>query len=379
MKNLNVLFLFILIYSLSFAQNKTINVRFEVICSNFPDSSDIYIVGNNSVLGNWNPANVKLSRVDKNKFFINLSFNQNAEIEYKFTKGSWPQEALNNDGTIPDNCSLIVKNDTTVIHNINNWANGTPQRSFTGQITGTVKYHTQMSSDGLLPRDVVVWLPKDYETNKDKRYPVLYMHDGQNIFDPATSSFGVDWQIDEAADSLMNQGKIPPFIIVGIYCTPNRMLEYTNSELGYDYMKFVVNKLKPFIDTTYRTLKDRNNCYTGGSSAGGLISFMLIWEYNNIFSKALCFSPAFKIDELDYVSTVQNTQEKKDIKVYMANGGKNLENRLQPGIVDMIGLLIKKGYQVNKDFWFNRFMDDDHNETAWAKHIPEYFLLMFGK
>ncbi|MFH0735189.1 MAG: alpha/beta hydrolase-fold protein [bacterium] len=379
MKNLNILFLFVLIYSTSFAQTKQINVHFEVFSSNISDSSNIYIVGSNSTLGNWNPGEVKLNKLGNGKYFINLLFNQNQQIEYKFTKGNWQLQALNENGTIPGNYNLTVKNDTSIIHNINNWAKRTPPPAFKEQITGTVNYHRQMPYDGLQPRDVFVWLPYNYELDKNKHYPVLYMHDGQNIFNPQTASFGYDWQIDETADSLIKQGKIPPFIIVGINNTPDRMLEYTNSDLGYKYMKYIVEDLKPFIDSTYRTLKNRDNCYTGGSSAGGLISFMLLWEYNNIFSKALCFSPAFKIEELDYVTTVYNTKEKKDIKVYIANGGKNLEERLQPGITEMINLLEEKGYQKNKDFWFNKFEEDDHSEKSWAKRIPQYFLLMFGK
>ncbi|MCK7520815.1 MAG: alpha/beta hydrolase-fold protein [Ignavibacteriales bacterium] len=149
-----------------------------------------------------------------------------------------------------------------------------------------------------------MWLPPSYELNLEKRYPVLYMHDGQNVFDPATSSFGYDWRADEVADSLINAETINEIIIVGIYNTTDRGFEYSYSPLGYKYMDFVVSKLKPFIDSEYRTLPDAENTAVAGSSLGALITFMLSWNYPDVFSKAACFSSALKIQDLNYVDTV---------------------------------------------------------------------------
>jgi len=103
----------------------------------------------------------------------------------------------------------------------------TESPSFTGKITGELRYHPAMQGDGIRERNVIVWLPPDYHNNTDSTYSVLYMHDGQNIIDPATSFIGVDWQIDESVDSLIRVGSIDPMIVVGIYNTDDRLYEYT--------------------------------------------------------------------------------------------------------------------------------------------------------
>jgi hypothetical protein len=101
---------------------------------------------------------------------------------------------------VPPNNTLTVNNDTTLIFKINNWATPSFINTFEGQITGNLKYHPQFEGKGIVARNIVVWLPPDYAIDTNKRYPVLYMHDGQNLFDPSTSSFGTDWQADETAD-----------------------------------------------------------------------------------------------------------------------------------------------------------------------------------
>lgn len=162
-----------------------------------------------------------------------------------------------------------------------------------------------MEWKGLKPRDIIVWLPPGYDENINERYPVLYMHDGQNIVDPKTSSFGIDWQIDEVADSLIRENKIEPIIVVGIYNTADRSSEYKNIDSGFVYMDFVINKLKPLIDKTYRTKPDKENTANGGSSLAGLTSLMFVWEHPEVFSKAICMSSAFKIENIDYVSDIE--------------------------------------------------------------------------
>jgi len=155
-----------------------------------------------------------------------------------------------------------VVNDTSITIKINLWADQV-ERKIEGQITGTVKYHKNFPGEGIKPRDIIVWLPPGYDSTLNTSYPVLYMHDGQNIVDPTTSTFQVDWQIDEAADSLIREELIEPIIIVGIYNTTDRDDEYSDAKLGISYMRFIVDSLKPFIDRNYRTHPDRNNTVNG--------------------------------------------------------------------------------------------------------------------
>jgi predicted alpha/beta superfamily hydrolase len=206
------------------------------------------------------------------------------------------------------------------------------------------------------------------------------MQDGQNLFDPKTSAFGIDWQLDETADSLIKSKAIREIIIVGIYNTQDRNIEYLDTKPGHQYMDFVVNKLKPFIDKNFRTLPDRKNTAVGGSSAGALISFMLLWEHPDIFSKAACLSPAFHIDDIDYIPKVSDYNGfKKKVRFYIDVGTEGLDAKLKPGAEEMIKALENKGYKENKDFEFFIAKGAVHNEAAWGKRNWRYLKFMFGK
>jgi len=325
----------ILIFTeLLIAQN-TVQVTFIIEAENVPDSSMVYIAGNDVSLGRWAPDGQPMEFID-NKWQKKLHFSKGISLEFKFTRGSWQTEALNDDGSVPSNHRLKIINDTIVVYKINLWADQfvpSGEKIISGQITGTVKYHKNFKGRKIRPRDIVVWLPPGYEEDEITRYPVLYMHDGQNAFDPVTSSFGVDWQIDEAADTLIRNGLIEPLIIVAIYNSIERSSEYANNDTGYAYLRFIIEELKPFIDANYKTHPDKNNTSVIGSSLGGLISFILLWEYPEVFSKAACVSPAFKIDRYDYVTEIKNySGEKKPVKIYIDNGGIGIEEDLQPGI-----------------------------------------------
>ena len=346
-------------------------ITFVISAYKLDDSSSVYITGNEEKIGEWDPALIKLNKDQGNRWKIELSFPKGTKLEYKFTLGGWNMEALNDKGEAPNNSVLNVVTDTIVSVTINHWGNAAPRTaSFHGQITGEVKYHRSFQGKELLPRDIIVWLPPSYEKEKLKRYPVLYAHDGQNLFDPSTSSFGVDWQLDETADSLIKQGKIKEIIIVGIYNTRERRQEYYTGDTGESYMKFIVKELKPFIDKTYRTLSDRGNTASMGSSAGGLVSFMLVWKYNDVFSKAACISPAFFIRGLDYITPVLDDKEKRnDIKIYIDCGGVGLDSLLLVGAEKMLSALKEKGYKKGKDY--TRFFDKtgEHNEQNWARRL----------
>lgn len=374
----SLIFYFIFFYSfVSFPQSE-VSITFEVFTKDLNADEAVYITGNDNLLGNWQPEVVSLDEVVKSKWVKNFSFPRGKKLEFKFTRGSWIKEALNDDGTIPSNYSFIVWSDTTISLKINLWSDQI-ERKIEGQITGFVEYHRNFSGSGIKARDIVVWLPPEYSSESDRRYPVLYMHDGQNIVDPSTSSFQVDWQIDEAADSLIKQKLIEPLIIVGIYNTPQRNNEYSENDTGYAYMNFIVDSLKPFIDRNYRTKPDRQNTANGGGSLGGLISFILAWQYSEIFSKAFCFSPAFKIDRYNFVDNVLSySGKKKEINLFICNGDDELDTRLQTGVDEMLNALTKNGYKERTDFYYVKAKSSQHGERDWSKNIPRALIYLFG-
>lgn len=342
----------------------------------------IYIVGNLLELGNWNPKLMEMKSVGNKQWEFSLDVKSGETIEFKFCRGSWENEALNQRGYISDNNVIHVYRDTVASYTVAQWRDQKPDAQYQmhGQVTGTVKYHRKLVHPQLLPRDAIVWLPPSYTTEPEKRYPVLYMHDGQNVFDPATSSNGYDWRVDEVCDSLIKAGRLQEIIVVAVTNTSDRSSDYGYGEKGHQYADFLINTLKPMIDKTYRTLPDAANTAVMGSSMGGLCAFVLAWEHPEVFSKAGCISPAFKVErigeDLDYVKTVTAyTGSKKNINIYIDNGTAGLEAMLQPGIDEMMRVLRKKSQPFD---WYLA-KGAAHNEAAWARRVYLPLEWMFGK
>ncbi len=378
MRNVLIFYLSVFTATALFAQPDSAKIDFILFAKNLSNEDAVFITGNNSLLANWYPNMVKMERMNDSTFVKSLYFPVDTFLEFKFTKGSWDTEELNEDGSVRGNHNLLVANDSIFTHSIRYWKHESG-RSHEGQITGNVEYIYDIKSHNeLLPRDIIIWLPPEYYKNTNQSYPVLYMHDGQNIIDPQTSFLGIDWQIDETTDSLIRTNQIEPLIIVGIYNTYNRKVEYSENDTGYAYIDFIVNTLKPKVDKKYRTKPDNKNTAIAGSSMGGLISFMAAWERPDVFSKAACLSPAFKIRTYDYVDNVLNYEgEKKELLFYIDNGGVGLEDSLQSGINEMLSTLKSKGYQENVDFVWVKDELAEHNESAWAKRTRNFLKLFY--
>ena len=358
-------------------QGASKKVKFVLYAPGLPEDSTVYITGSAPQVGNWDPGKVAMKSEGNHTWSITLNLPAQASLEYKYTLGSWEREGTDKDGLPLPNRILHMKDNSLVKDTVDYWI-AKKERPVVGGITGKVNYHKAVKGADVQERDLIVWLPPGYKEHPERKYPVLYMHDGQNIFDPATSSYGVDWQLDETADSLIKAGAIEPLIIVGINNTSDRNEEYIPGKKGTAYMNYVVDVIKPLIDKQYRTKPGRENTAVGGSSAGGIMAFMLAWEHPDVFSKVISMSPAFKIQDIDYVKDVQAYKgRKKDLLLYIDNGGIDLEERLQPGIDDMLKALKAKGYQENKDFVWVKAPQDQHSEAAWARRMPDALKLLF--
>lgn len=242
------------------------------------------------------------------------------------------------------------------------------------KIIGKVIYYNEFYSEILKnKRTILVWLPPSYYKNKEKKYPVLYMHDGQNIMNPDTSFSGFDWQVDETASRLIKDNMLEEIIIVGIYNTADRLREYSLSKTGIKYMKFVSGELKEFIDLNYRT--KINEAAVMGSSMGGLISFLIAWNYPAIFNKAACMSSSFYYDSEKAIKMVKkHNGAKKEIKIYIDHG----EDGLIEG-QNMFCALSAKKYLIGKDIDYFYAPNAAHNESAWAKRLERPLIFLFGK
>jgi len=351
-------------------------VSFVVRLPALPQTVKVFITGNQTQLGSWDPAAITLQQQDS-IWIKTIIVPINTRLEYKFTLGSWDREALNANGNAFANFTLTVTQDTVLEYAFKHWG-ASIRPAVIEHITGRIEYLPDLSVKGLMPRDVVVWLPPGYAENPQKRYPVLYMHDGQNLFSARTAGYGAEWRLDEIADSLITAGRIEPLIIVGIYNTSDRSQEYGTGKIGRRYRDFVISTVKPLVDRQYRTLPDREQTATGGSSMGGLVAFILLWENPDVFSRAICMSPAFRIDTLDYVQDVKIQRGKLPaVQIYIDNGGIDLENELQPGIDAMLNTLNRLGFQQDRDYYWIIDPTASHNETAWSQRIAFPLQLFF--
>jgi len=256
-------------------------------------------------------------------------------------------------------------------------------------VTGNLKRHERFASKYVDPRNVDVWLPPDYEINKSKRFPVVYMQDGQNLFDPKLSFIGVDWGIDETMTRLIRERKVREAIVVGVWNTPKRVLEYLpqkalvnpttlkdipalrlNQIVSDNYLKFLVTELKPFIDSTYRTRADRKDTFIMGSSAGALISIYAITEYPNVFGGAGGISTHWPLGDgivIDYLKS--RLPDPSTHKVYFDFGTETLDAGYEPYQRKMDEVMRKAGYKEGKNWITRKFAGDEHSERAWRKRV----------
>lgn len=223
-------------------------------------------------------------------------------------------------------------------------------------------------------RCIWIYLPDGYSNSKEK-YPVIYMQDGQNLFDN-TTSFAGEWKVDETADSLVKNGN-KKTIIIGIdNGGKDRINEYTpftNKEYGggdgRKYINFIVETLKPFIDNNYRTLSDRNNTSLIGSSLGGLISYYGVLRHKKVFSKAVVMSPSFWFS--DKIFFIPSHQNKYKVEILFVAGDSESENMI-PNINRMIESLSKMKYP-KESYKLKVIENGEHNEKLWGSQFADAY------
>jgi enterochelin esterase-like enzyme len=279
--------------------------------------------------------------------------------------------------------------------------------------TGTIKHFANFESKLVEPRNIDVWLPEGYSTKE--KYTVLYMHDGQMLFDASKTWNKQEWQVDEVAGELMKQNATRKFIVVGISSIAKiRMSDYfpqkpfeslpkktqdsiyalkagesklfgakVNSD---NYLKFIVTELKPFIDKNFSVKTGQTDTFIGGSSMGGLISMYAVCEYPEVFGGAMCMSthwPGLMENEgvnpvpkalLDYMTA--NIPDPKVHKFYFDYGDQTLDAQYKPYQLKADKIMEAIGY-TDKNWLTREFKGLDHSETSWAVRLdtPLYFLL----
>lgn len=256
-------------------------------------------------------------------------------------------------------------------------------------LTGEFRRHRNFRSKFLAKdRDVLVYLPPGYDSNRPQRYPVLYLHDGQNLFDGATSFVpGMEWRVDETAQELINAGEIEPLIIVGIYNTgEQRVNEYTPTKdsvrnIGGEadsYGRMIVEELKPMIDREYRTFADRAHTGLGGSSLGGLVSLYLGLRHPQTFGKLAVLSPSVWWDKRMILREVQSLKSKPASRIWLDMGTKEGDRALSD-VARLRDGLIKKGWKPGVDLIYFEATDGLHNEHAWGRALGQCLNIFFRR
>ncbi len=252
---------------------------------------------------------------------------------------------------------------------------------------GDIRYHRNFRS-AVVPdsRDILVYLPPGYGASTSARYPVLYLQDGQNVFDGDTAFIpGQEWQVDEAAERLIPAGRVQPLIIVAIpHAGINRIDEYTptfdlkmhRGGSAAQYGTFLTREVKPLIDATYRTRPGRQYTALGGSSLGGLVTFYLGLRYPRIFGRLAVMSPSIWWDQRSVLADLAGYRDARRATIWLdtgtREGGITLENVRQ-----LRDQLIGKGWRLGRNLRYYEAEGAEHSEQAWAGRVPMMLEFLF--
>ncbi len=278
--------------------------RFEVrVPAGTPAGERVFVIGNHPSLGSWKGSGVGLDPAGPGRFRFTGAFPAGTRLEFKFTRGDFARVEKSAAGyEIPNRtCEVAGPGPVEARFTVEAWADqaAAPAPSITGNHVWMKDVPSKFLPD---KRSVWVLLPPSYDTPaaRHRRYPVLYLHDGNNLFDPASSFGGVDWGVDETVDELSRTGQIGEIIVVGIGNTAARLDEYTpfpdpkhGGGKGDCYGRFLLEELKPAIDARFRTRRGAAATAIGGSSLGGLISLYLGLKHPEVFGAVVAMSPSF--------------------------------------------------------------------------------------
>lgn len=349
-----------------------ITFKIKDIPANTKGNAKIFMASN---INGWKPDDSQFEFKKNTDGFYSLTIlSQTEKLEYKITQGSWDYSETDENGNGISN--RILENPDkaqTVELQIKGWS--LPQG----------KQHTLASNVKILSenftipqlnttRKIWIYLPPDYETAK-RKYPVIYMHDGQNLFDDFTS-FSGEWSVDETLNQIFEEtGKSA--IVIGIdnggdkrlaEYSPWNNAKYKTTGEGDLYVEFLAATLKPYIDKTYRTERQSSKTIIIGSSMGGLISLYASAKYPNVFGKAGIFSPAFWFVSKDLKMYLNvNKNNLKNSKFYFA-AGKNEDETMAPEIENVNELLLKKSVPP-KNIVVKIDEDGTHSESYWKREL----------
>jgi predicted alpha/beta superfamily hydrolase len=356
-----------------------LTLRVTSIPINTPVDDHIYVAGN---FNGWDPGSPDYILENVGGEVYELLINPDPGLlEFKFTRGGWTSvEGNANGGYLPNRTYNYQGGEETLELSILSWeGNGTVSTAADNvMILDEDFYMPQLNRE----RRIWIYLPPDYNES-DKAYPVLYMHDGQNIFDVATS-FSGEWEVDESLNELFDNGDEGIIVVAIDNGGEERINEYSpwvNPQYGGgegdEYINFIVDNLKPYIDESFRTLPEREHTGIMGSSLGGLISMYAAIEHQDVFSKAGIFSASFWFSDQSYMH-VANTGKQEDMKIYLIAGAQEGSGGGQ--VEDMFAMyntLLNAGFSED-ELVALAHPDGQHSEWYWAREFPDAYEYLYS-
>lgn len=350
-----------------------VTFRITSLPEDHPAEDSIYVTGN---FNGWNPADERF-RLSEN---LNITIEPTEKLEFKFTRGSWATVECDSSGSDISN-RLYDPNQSKIVDvSIRGWKD---LRAKVEPRLSTKAENVVIIDDFVIPqlsrrRRLWIYLPPDYHASSNS-YPVIYMQDGQNLFD-AITSFSGEWKVDESMDKLYREKGFGA-IVVGIdNGGAHRIAEYSpwiNTEYGggegTDYAAFLIKTLKPFIDTNYRTKPDPANTAIIGSSLGALISMYTALSYPLVFSKVGALSPAFWFNP--EIQSFASSSENYEVRIFMSAGG-NEPGYVQVDMSSVKNSLGSAGYDTTL-IRTQVYPGMGHNEAFWAATFPEVIEWLF--
>lgn len=255
---------------------------------------------------------------------------------------------------------------------------------------GTIHNHPAFPARLVKPRDVQVYLPPGYELERSRRYPVLYLQDGQNVFE--TGDMGVGWLVNETADALIEADRIEPLIVVAVANTDARRDEYTPTAIEWKvadgpiskgggkanlYGRFLIEELKPFIDRTYRTRPDAASTALGGASLGGLVSVWLALQHPGVFGSVLAVSPTVWWDNSVILTKIAALPRTAPVRFWVDIGTLEGANAVS-GARRLRDALVAKGWKPGTDLEYFEQEGGQHDENSWGSRVEAMFDFLYG-
>lgn len=372
------------------ANEQTCSVEFLVrSTADVPEGVSIFLAGSLPSMGPWKPDGLQLVRAeDSNEWKGTLKAKLGDLLLYKCTQGSWGTVEKTAQGNDVPNRVLRILENTTVEITVDAWSKTAVNRS---TVTGNIDILEIHDDSIAATRRVQVWRPNDYMTSRD-RYSVLYLMDGQNIFDSATAAFGVEWQVDESADSLIARNEMPPILIVAVDNSQERMHEYTRDKVGLPmkHLEWIIQMVKPEVDRRYRTLPDPANTTLGGSSLGGLFALEAFSTKAEIFGNAICMSPSLAWDEERLLRSIEkegleNRQRNRTHKRKLWLDFGTTESADPGRSASHVERLMRLSRAIESNssddsIDLKTYLDQGaaHNEKAWARRFPDALRFIYG-